>query len=118
MKMRRTLLKSKIHRAVVTAADLHYEGSLGLDEDLIEAADLIPFEKVHVYNVTNGSRFSTYILKEARGSGKVGVYGAAAHRARPDYLIIIAAYAQFEAEEVPGFKPKIVLLDAANRIKG
>jgi aspartate 1-decarboxylase len=115
--MRRTLLKSKIHRAVVTAADLHYEGSLGLDEDLIEAADLVPFEKVHIYNVSNGARFSTYIIKEPRGSGKVGIYGAAAHKARPDDLLIIAAYAQFEENEVKNFTPKVVLLDAQNRIK-
>jgi len=116
--MRRTLLKSKIHRAVVTAADLHYEGSLGLDEDLIEAADLVPFEKVHIYNVSNGARFSTYIIKEPRGSGKVGIYGAAAHKARPDDLLIIAAYAQFEENEVKDFTPKVILLDAENRIKG
>jgi aspartate 1-decarboxylase len=115
--MRRTLLKSKIHRAVVTAADLDYEGSLGLDEALIEAADLVPYEKVHIYNVTNGARFSTYILKQSRGSGSVAVYGAAAHLARPGDLIIIAAYAGFEAEEIPGFKPRIVLLDDGNRIK-
>jgi aspartate 1-decarboxylase len=116
--MRRTLLKSKIHRAVVTTADLHYEGSLGLDEDLIEAADLIPFEKVHIYNISNGARFSTYILKEIRGSGKVAIYGAAAHKARPDDLLIIAAYAQFEESEVKGFTPKVVLLDGQNRVKG
>jgi aspartate 1-decarboxylase len=116
--MRRTLLKSKIHRAVVTAADLHYEGSLGLDEDLIEAADLVPFEKVHIYNVSNGARFSTYIIKETRGSGKVGIYGAAVHKARPDDLLIIAAYAQFEENEVKDFTPKVILLDAQNRIKG
>jgi len=115
--MRRTLLKSKIHRAVVTASDLHYEGSLGLDEALIEAADLVPFEKVHVYNVSNGARFSTYILKEARGSGKVAIYGAAAHKARPDDLLIIAAYAQFEEAEVREWHPKVVLLDGQNRIK-
>ena len=115
--MRRTLLKSKIHRAVVTAADLHYEGSLGLDEALIEAAGLVPYEKVHIYNVTNGARFSTYIIKEARGSGKVAIYGAAAHKARPGDLVIIASYAQFEETELSGFTPKVVLLDAENKIK-
>ena len=67
--MRRTMLKSKLHRAVVTAADLDYEGSLGLDEDLMEAADLLPYEKVHIYNVTNGERFSTYVIKESAGFG-------------------------------------------------
>jgi len=115
--MRRTLLKSKIHRARVTASDLHYEGSLGLDEDLIEAAGLVPYEKVHVYNVSNGARFSTYILKEARGSGNVAIYGAAAHRARPDDLLIIAAYAAFDEGEIAGWKPKVVHVDADNRVK-
>jgi aspartate 1-decarboxylase len=115
--MRRTLLKSKIHRAVVTAADLHYEGSLGLDESLLEASDLLPYEKIHVYNVTNGARFSTYLLKEARDSGRVAIYGAAAHKARPGDVLIIAAYAQFEEGEGEGFFPKIILLDAENRIK-
>jgi len=115
--MRRTLLKSKIHRAKVTAADLHYEGSLGLDEDLIEAADLVPFEKVHVYNVSNGARFSTYVIKEPRGSGKVAIYGAAAHKARPDDLLIVAAYALFDEEEINGWAPKVVHVDADNRVK-
>ena len=115
--MRRMLLKSKIHRAKVTAADRDYEGSLGLDEDLIEAAALVPYEKVHVYDVSNGARFSTYLIKETRGSGKVAIYGAAAHLARPDDLLIIAAYAQFEEGEVRGWTPKVVLLDGQNRIK-
>jgi aspartate 1-decarboxylase len=115
--MRRTLLKSKIHRARVTMADLHYEGSLGLDEALIEAADLAPYEKVHIYNVSNGARFSTYIIKEPRGSGKVSIYGAAAHKARPDDLLIIAAYAQFDEDEIAGWKPKVILVDSDNRIK-
>jgi aspartate 1-decarboxylase len=114
--MRRTLLKSKIHRAKVTAADLHYEGSLGLDENLIEAADLVPFEKVHIYNVSNGARFSTYIIKEPRGSGNVTIFGAAAHKARPDDLLIIAAYASFEEDEIEGWKPKVVYVDSENRV--
>jgi len=115
--MRRTLLKSKIHRARVTTADLHYEGSLGLDEDLIKAADLVPYEKVHIYNVSNGARFSTYVIKETKGSGKVAIYGAAAHRARPDDLLIVAAYATFDEEEIKGWKPKVVRVDSDNRVK-
>lgn len=115
--MRRTLLKSKIHRAVVTTADLNYEGSLGLDEDLIEASGLVPYEKVHIYNVSNGARFSTYIIKEPRGSRKVAIYGAAAHKARPDDLLIIAAYAIFDEAEIEGWKPKVIHVDSENRIK-
>jgi aspartate 1-decarboxylase len=115
--MRRTLLKSKLHRAVVTAADLNYEGSLGLDEGLMAAADLIPYEKVHVYNVTNGERFSTYAIKEAAGSGKVAVYGAAAHKAKAGDVLIIASYVELEDEEVEFHGPKVVILDERNRPK-
>ncbi|HNQ80691.1 MAG: aspartate 1-decarboxylase [Acidobacteriota bacterium] len=115
--MRRTMLKSKIHRARVTVSDLHYEGSLGLDEDLMEAAGLVPYEKAHVYNVSNGARFSTYIIREERGSGSVAIYGAAAHRARPGDLLIIAAYAQFEETEIKEWRPKVVHVDSENRVK-
>jgi aspartate 1-decarboxylase len=115
--MRRILLKSKIQNAVVTEARLEYEGSLGLDALLLRAADLIPFEKVHIYNVRNGERFSTYVIEEAPGSGKVSVYGAAAHKAGPGDRIIIVAFAQMEEAEIAGFRPRIVIADPANGIK-
>ena len=115
--MRRTMLKSKLHRAVVTAADLDDEGSLGLDEDLMEAADLLPYEKVHIYNVTNGERFSTYVIKESPGSGKVSAYGAAAHKAKAGDILIIVAYVQLEDEEIEFHLPKVVILDGLNRPK-
>jgi aspartate 1-decarboxylase len=115
--MQRTFLKGKIHRAVVTAADLDYEGSLGLDEDLMKAADLRPFERVEVYNVTSGERFSTYLVKAERGSGTVAIYGAAAHKARVGDKVIIAAYAGLEENEIDFFMPKVVLVDEDNRIK-
>jgi aspartate 1-decarboxylase len=115
--MQRTFLKGKIHRAVVTAADLEYEGSLGLDENLMKAADLRPFERVEVYNVTSGERFSTYLLKAESGSGTVAIYGAAAQKARVGDRVIIAAYAALDENEIDFFMPKVVLVDDANRIK-
>lgn len=115
--MQRTFLKGKIHRAVVTAVDLDYEGSLGLDEDLMRAADFRPFERVEVYNVTTGERFATYLVKAERGSGTVAIYGAAAHRARVGDRVIIAAYASLDDSEIDFFMPKVVLVDEANRIK-
>ncbi|MHB8094527.1 MAG: aspartate 1-decarboxylase [Candidatus Aminicenantales bacterium] len=115
--MKRTLLKGKIHRAVVTAADLDYEGSLGLDESLMKAADLLPYERVEVYNVTNGERFSTYLVKAAAGSGSVSIFGAAAHKAGVGDKLIITAYAVLEEDELDFFVPKVVLVDGQNRIK-
>jgi aspartate 1-decarboxylase len=115
--MNRTFLKGKIHRAVVTAADLDYEGSLGLDEDLMKAADLLPYERVEVYNISNGERFATYLVKAAAGSGTVAVYGAAAHKARVGDRIIIAAFALLGEDEIDFFMPKVVLVDDNNRIR-
>ena len=114
--MKRIILKSKIHHARVTETDVDYEGSLSLPADLMEAADLLPFEKVDIYNVSNGERFSTYLIKGEAGSGKVGVYGAAAHRARPGHKLIIVGYGILDEEETDFCLPRIVLLDAANRI--
>lgn len=114
--MKRTFLKSKIHRASVTEDNLDYEGSLGLDEDLMKAADLLPYEKVDVYNITNGERFSTYLLKEKKGSGRVAVYGAAALKARTGDKIIIASYALIDEDEMDFFMPKVVLVDNRNRV--
>ncbi|HEK86791.1 MAG: aspartate 1-decarboxylase [Candidatus Saccharicenans sp.] len=110
-------LKSKIHRAIVTQSDIHYEGSLGIDENLMKAAGMREFEKVEIYNVSNGERFSTYLIKEEAGSGQIGVYGAAAHKAKPGDVIIITSYCLLTEEEVEFHLPKIVLLDGNNKIK-
>jgi aspartate 1-decarboxylase len=114
--MRRIMLKSKVHRARVTEIDLHYEGSLSLDEDLMAAADMLPFEKVHVYNVSNGERFSTYVIKAEKGSGQVGVFGAAAQRVKVGDTVIIVSYVILDEEESGWFAPKIVLLGPGNKV--
>jgi len=110
------MLKAKIHRARVTEADINYEGSLSLDEELMAAADMLPYEKVHVYNVSNGERFSTYLIKGEKGSGKVGVFGAAARRARVGDTLIIVSYVILEDEETEFFMPKILIVGADNKI--
>jgi len=115
--MIRTFLRSKIHMATVTRVDVDYEGSLSLDEDLMKAAGLSPYERVEVYNVTNGERFSTYLIRGEKGSRDVGVYGAAGHRASAGDRIIIASYAFLAGDEIGSFTPKIVVLDDGNRIK-
>jgi len=114
--MKRIMLKAKIHHARVTEADLSYEGSLSLDEELMTAADMLPYEKVHVYNVTNGERFSTYLIKGEKSSGKVGVYGAAARRAKVGDTLILVSYVILDEEETEFFMPKILLLGADNKI--
>jgi len=116
--MQRVFLKGKIHQATITGSNLHYEGSLTIDRELMEAAGMLPYEKIEVYNITNGKRFSTYLIEGERGSGIIGVNGAAAHLAQPGDLIIVAAYAMIYEDELPGYKPKIVLLDSQNRVKG
>ena len=113
----RSMLKSKIHRARVTQADLDYEGSLTLDRELLEAADILPFEEVQVWNVTRGTRFRTYAMEGERGSGVVCVNGAAAHLASPDDLIIVATYTQMDDAAARLYRPRIVLVDTGNRIK-
>jgi aspartate 1-decarboxylase len=115
--MTRTLLKGKLHQATVTEANRDYEGSLALDEGLMRAAGMIAYEKVHVYNVTNGERFSTYLLKAPEGSGTVGIYGAAAHKAKTGDRLIIVSYVLLEDEETEFFMPRIVILEAGNRVK-
>ncbi len=112
--MERFMLKSKIHRARVTDANVDYEGSLTLDGELMEAADLMPFERIDVYNITTGSRFSTYVIEGERGSGTVCVNGAAAHLAKEGDLIIIASYALVEARK--GYRPRLIYVDGENRI--
>jgi len=115
--MRRIMLKSKIHRATITQADVHYEGSLTLDRDLLDAADLIPFEEVHVWNVTRGTRFRTYAMEGDRGSGVCCANGAAALLVEPGDLVIIATFTSVEAAELADFAPRLVFVDAKNRIK-
>ncbi len=114
--MQRIMLKSKIHRARVTESNLHYEGSITIDEELMEAASIFPFEQVQVYNVTNGNRFETYAIKGKRGSGIIGINGAAAHLAKEGDIIIIASYAVFNEEEVKSHKPSLVYVDEENKI--
>lgn len=114
--MQRHLMKSKIHRATITSADLHYEGSLTLDADLLEAADLVPYEEIQVVNVNNGSRFSTYVIPGPRGSGVVQLNGAAARLGLPGDLVILISYGVFTEAEVEQFTPRVVFVDAQNRI--
>lgn len=115
--MRRHMLKSKIHRLTVTDADLHYEGSLSLDEKLMEAADLIPFEKIDVYNISTGDRFTTYVIPAQPYSGTVRLNGAAARLGAKGDLIIIVSYADYSEEELTYYSPKLVYVDDHNRIK-
>ena len=115
--MRRTLFKSKIHRATVTHADLDYEGSITLDVDLMRAADILAYEKVAIWNVTRGSRLETYALEGPAGSGVVCVNGAAAHHNRPGDLIIIATFAEMDEAEARAHQPRVVLVDGRNRIQ-
>jgi len=114
--MMRVLLKAKIHRATVTDRSLDYEGSITIDEDLMDAVGLLPNEQVQVYNVSNGQRFETYAIAGGRGSGTVCVNGAAAHLAENGHKVIIANYGLFTEAETAGFSPRVALLDAHNRI--
>jgi aspartate 1-decarboxylase len=114
--MRRSLFKSKIHRATVTDADLEYEGSVTIDEHLLRAADILPYEHVHIWNVTNGARLETYALPGAEGSGVICINGAAARLAQPGDRVIIATFAEVEEAEAKGWKPKVVRVDERNRI--
>ncbi|MDD5309381.1 MAG: aspartate 1-decarboxylase [Deltaproteobacteria bacterium] len=114
--MRRTLFKSKIHRATVTHADLDYEGSVTIDVDLMRAADIVPYEQVHIWNVTRGTRLATYALEGESGSGTVCINGAAAHGNRPGDLVIIATFAELDGAEIARHRPQVVLVDAKNRI--
>ncbi len=114
--MLRSMLKSKIHRATVTDANINYHGSLTLDGDLMEAADLLPCERVMVYNITNGERFDTYIIAGEKGSGTVCVNGAAARKASIGDLIIIVSYGDYSPDEIRDGKSRIVIVDSKNRI--
>jgi len=110
------MLQAKLHRATVTQADLQYEGSCGIDEALLESAGLLEFQYIELYNITNGSRFTTYIIKAARGSGEISLNGAAARMAAVGDLLIICAYSNYTADELLSYQPVIVLLDESNRI--
>ena len=114
--MQRHLMKSKIHRATITSADLHYEGSLTVDEDLLDAADLVTYEEIQVVNVNNGSRFATYVIPGPRGSGVIQLNGAAARLGMPGDLVILISYAVFDAKEAERHNPRVVFVDAQNRI--
>lgn len=114
--MLRTMFKSKIHRATVTHSDLHYVGSITVDLDLLDAADLLPGEQVSVVDIENGNRFETYLIAGERGSGVVGVNGAAAHLAHVGDLVIVMSYAAMSDEEARGFAPSVVHVDAGNAI--
>jgi aspartate 1-decarboxylase len=115
--MTRNMLKSKIHRAAVTDADLNYDGSISIDAGLMEAADLLPHELVHVWNVNNGERFETYVIPGARGSGTICVNGSAARRVHRGDLLIIASFTWVEEAEALRHEPAVVLVDAQNRIR-
>ena len=115
--MQRHMLKSKIHRATITEADLNYEGSLTIDKELLDAVDLQPYERVMVYNINNGERFDTYAIEGKAGSGVIGLNGAAARKGLIGDQIIIVSYAYFTAEDLIAYEPKIVLLNKSNKIK-
>jgi aspartate 1-decarboxylase len=114
--MFRTMFKSKIHRATVTQADLHYVGSITVDQDLMDAADLLPGEQVQIVDIDNGARLETYLIAGPRGTGVIGINGAAARLVQPGDLVIIISYAAMSDEEARSFEPKVVHVDRGNRI--
>jgi aspartate 1-decarboxylase len=115
--MRRTMCKSKIHRATITGADLNYVGSLTVDRDLMDAADLLAYEQVHLVNVNNGARLVTYVIEGERGTGIIQLNGAAARLGAPGDIVIVLGYGEYDDAELRGgFNPKIVFVDAKNRI--
>ncbi len=116
--MLRTMMTSKIHRATVTQADLHYVGSVTVDEDLLDAANLLSGELVHIVDIDNGNRLQTYTIAGERGSGVIGINGAAARLVHPGDLVILIAYGQMEDAEAREFKPNVVFVDSENKIIG
>lgn len=114
--MQITLMKGKIHRASVTQADLHYEGSISIDRTLLDAAGFLINERVEIYNIDTGARFATYVIEAPQGSGTVGLNGAAARLAMIGDKVIIVAYAAFEEAKAKAFRPRVVLVDEENRI--
>ncbi|MDD2833506.1 MAG: aspartate 1-decarboxylase [Methylotenera sp.] len=115
--MQRTMLKSKLHRVHVTHSELHYEGSCAIDEALLEAANILEYEQISIYNITNGERFTTYAIRAERHSGIISVNGAAAHKADPRDIIIIASYAGYNESELKQYSPQLIYVDNQNRIQ-
>ena len=111
-----TMMHSKIHRATVTHSELHYNGSMGIDQDYLDQAGMIEGQQIDVLNVNNGKRFTTYLLNEPRGSKHFGIYGAAAHLANPGDVVIVIAYAQMEPQEAKIYKPTVLILDQHNNV--
>lgn len=114
--MKRTMFKSKIHRATVTQADLHYVGSVTVDSDLLDAADILPGELVHIVDVTNGARLETYTIAGERGSGVIGINGAAAHLITPGDTVILISYAEMETAEARAYTPAVVHVNEKNEM--
>jgi len=114
--MQRIMLKAKLHRVRVTHSELHYEGSCAIDDDLLDAADIREYQQIDIYNVSNGERFTTYAIRAQRGSGIISVNGAAAHKANPDDILIIASYAMYSELELQKFHPQLVYVDERNCI--
>ena len=114
--MQRIMLKAKLHRVHVTHSELHYEGSCAIDDDLLDAADIREYQQIDIYNITNGERFTTYAIRAQRGSGIISVNGAAAHKASPGDLLIIASYAMYSELELQRYHPQLVYVDDHNRI--
>ena len=114
--MQRIMLRAKLHRVTVTQCDLHYEGSCGIDADLLDAADIREFERIELYNINNGERFSTYAICGVRGSGEISLNGAAARKAQLGDSMIICTYAPMDNADVQSHVPKIIFVDAANRM--
>ncbi|HRE14291.1 MAG TPA: aspartate 1-decarboxylase [Usitatibacteraceae bacterium] len=115
--MQRTMLKSKLHRVTCTHSELNYEGSCAIDQDLLDASDIREYQQIDIYNIANGERFTTYAISAERGSGIISVNGAAARRAAPGDLLIIASYAAYNEAELANFQPDLVYVDEKNRIK-
>jgi aspartate 1-decarboxylase len=115
--MQRTMLKSKLHRVTCTHSELNYEGSCAIDQDLLDAGDIREYQQIDIYNIANGERFTTYAISAERGSGIISVNGAAARRAAPGDLLIIASYAAYNEAELANFQPDLVYVDEKNRIK-
>ncbi len=115
--MLRVMMKSKIHRATITQADLNYEGSLTISAELMREANILPYEMVHIYNISNGERFETYAIEGEKNSGVICLNGAAAHKGTPGDLIIITTYATYDAAELEQHRPTVVKVDPQNRLK-
>ena len=113
--MQRIMLKSKLHRVTVTQSELHYEGSCAIDQDLLDAGDIREYQQIDIYNVNNGERFTTYAIRAERGSGTISVNGAAARKAAPGDLLIIATYAMYNEIELQKFEPTMIYVDSRNR---